>query len=192
MNAMNRKLGVARTPTDDARRANATRRWGWPLLLAAVWTYLPADAWALPMTIQHIDGVGDFKNPFVPDFYQHQKAGDDANRAAERDVTFDDAAARPATVPDYATSPNWWENGGGWCCVAAIVDSLYWLEQAYGIQGLYTRADKEAAFQAANGRAPTWQEKMIFAIEDLAKDMGLTGLPGLADPAIPRSVPADF
>jgi hypothetical protein len=157
-------------------------------LLATVAIGLPTGAWALPITINHIAGVGDFKNPFVPDFYQHQKAGNNANRPAERDVTFDDAAARPATVPDYATAPNWWENGGGWCCVVGIVNSLYWLEQAYGIQGLYTRPDKEAAFQAANGRAPTWQERAIFAIEDLAKDMGLTGLPGLADPPIPRSV----
>jgi hypothetical protein len=173
---------------NPGRRSRPLQRWSLRLLLIAMWACLPANVWALPITMRHIAGVGDFKDPFVPDFYQHQKAGDNANQALERDVRFNDAAPRPGVVPDYATTPNWWENGGGWCCVVALVNSFYFLEEAYGIEGLFTRADKEAEFQRAQGRAPTWQERMIFAIEDLAKDMGLTGLPGLADPAIPRHV----
>jgi hypothetical protein len=129
-----------------------------------------------------------FKN-FVPDFYQHQKSGPDTNVPLERDVKFGYTGPAPAAVPSYDTTPEFWEQGGGWCCVAAFVNSFYFLEKNYGITGLFTRPDKEAEFEKAKGRLPTWQEEMIFAIEDLAKDMGLDGMTPIAvDDRIPKHV----
>ena len=127
--------------------------------------FIAPCAWALPIPF--------FKMPFVPDFYQHQKAGDGANVPGEN-LTFAGApplgpAPQPATVPDYATAPNWWENGFGWCCISAHVNSFYFLEKAYSIKGLFTRA---------GGENRTWQEQMIFATEDMAKDV----FPQLGDP----------
>jgi hypothetical protein len=130
------------------------------------------SAWAIPF----------YKTPFVPDFYQHQKSGDGANVPGENlGPGFNDPpptgpAAQPATVPDYATTPNWWEKGGGWCCVAAFVNSFYFLEKAYGIMGLFTRP---------GGETKSWQEQMIFAIEDMAKDIGFTDVPS------PLAVPTE-
>src|SRR5258706_14969647 len=73
-----------------------------------------------------------FKN-FVPDFYQHQKSGPDTNVPLERDVKFGYAGPAPAAVPSYDTTPEFCEQGGGWCCVAACVNSFYFLEKNYGI-----------------------------------------------------------
>jgi hypothetical protein len=120
-----------------------------------------------------------FKNN-VPDFYQHQKSGPDTNVPLDNDLRFGYAGPAPGAVPSYDTTPEFWEQRGGWCCVAAFVDSFYFLEKTYGITGLFTRPDKEAKFEKDNMRKPTWQEQMIFAIEDLAQDMGLDGMTPIA------------
>jgi hypothetical protein len=63
-------------------------------------------------------------------------------------------------------TPNWWEDGGGWGCITACVDSFYYLEKQFDFTGL--RPDSVGH---------TWQEQMVYAIEDMANDVfGLTGL----------------
>ncbi len=130
-------------------------------------------------------GTPIFVKPNVPDFYQHQKAGDDANKDPLVDKAFDSPAPRgpaprpadPPGVPSYDTGTNWWERGGGWCCVTAFVNSFYFLEKTYGFTGFFTRPEAEAAFAATHmGNLPTWQQEMIYATEDMARDLGFTNM----------------
>jgi uncharacterized repeat protein (TIGR01451 family) len=105
------------------------------------------------------DTVPFFK-PDLPDFYQHQKSGPFVNVEMDRDMDFSKTpAGRPGTVPDYDLTTEWWEKGFGWCCVAAFVNSFYYLEKHFGYDGLFTRT---------GGEEKTWQEQMVFAIEDFA------------------------
>lgn len=72
----------------------------------------------------------------LPDFFQHQKSGPKVNVPGEN-LDFDNPVPRPATVPSYDLTTQWWENGGGWCCVTAFVDSFYYLEKHFGYDGFF-------------------------------------------------------
>jgi hypothetical protein len=112
--------------------------------------------------------------PNLPDFYQHQKSGPAVNVPGEN-LDFSKAAPRPdpSHVPSYDLTPNWWESGGGWCCIAAYVNSLYYLEKTFDFPGLFTRP---------GGDAHTWQEQMIYAIEDMASQVFGLGVPMITIP----------
>ncbi|MGD9614907.1 MAG: PEP-CTERM sorting domain-containing protein [Alphaproteobacteria bacterium] len=120
-----------------------------------------------------------FFKPFLPDFYQHQKAGPTVNVPNDADVDFGNAAPQPPNnqIPSYAMTPDWWEDGGGWCCITAFVNSFYFLEKRYDWNGLFTRPD---------GAGKTWQEQMVYAIEDMAIEV--FGLEGNAPVPIPKYV----
>jgi hypothetical protein len=107
-----------------------------------------------------------FFKPNIPDFYQHQKAGPLVNVPNDSDMNFNNPVPQPAVVPSYDLSPTWWEDGGGWCCVAAFVNSFYFLEKTDGYDGLFTRT---------GGEGKSWQELMIYAVEDMAKDYIIDG-----------------
>jgi len=109
---------------------------------------------------------GPFFKPDLPDFYQHQKAGPLVNVPNEA-LNFTNPVPQPATVPSYDVGPTWWENGGGWCCVTAFVNSFYYLEKHFGYDGFFTRTGEPAG--------TTWQQEMIFAIEDFAKEFIING-----------------
>ena len=91
--------------------------------------------------------------PNVPDFYQHQKSGPLVNVPGEN-LNFTNPVPQPPAneIPSYSMTPDWWENGGGWCCITAYVNSFYYLEQQFGFTGLFTRPD---------GAGHTWQEQMV-------------------------------
>lgn len=109
-----------------------------------------------------------YVQPDLPDFFQHQKASAFVNVPGEN-VDFTHAAPQPPAdqIPSYGPTPRWWESGSGWCCISAYVNALFSLETRFDFPGLFTRPD-------ADGHP--WQERMIFAIEDMAnKVLGLTG-----------------
>jgi hypothetical protein len=103
-----------------------------------------------------------FFKPHLPDFYQHQKSGPKVNVEDDDKIDFSNPTPRPNTVPSYDLATEWWENGGGWCCVAAFVSPFYYLEKQFGYDGLFTRT---------GGEAKTWQEQMVFATEDFAVNL---------------------
>ncbi len=118
--------------------------------------------------------------PNLPDFYQHQKSGPLVNVPGE-DLNFTNPVPQPPDnqIPSYSMTPDWWENGGGWCCIAAYVNSFYYLEKQFDFTGLFTRPD---------GVGHTWQEQMVYAIEDMANDVfGLTG-PSITIPQYVRKL----
>ena len=123
--------------------------------------------------------------PNLPDFYQHQKSGPLVNVPGEN-LDFTNPVPQPPAnqIPSYDTTPDWWENGFGWCCVTAYVNSFYYLEKQFGFTGLFTRPD-------AAGH--TWQEQMVYAIEDMANDVfGLTtGGVGITIPEYVRELESE-
>lgn len=112
-------------------------------------------------------GPISFIKPHVPDFYQHQLAPDAVNVEKDADIDFNKAQPKRATVPAYDQTPLWWEDGGGWCCVAAHVNSFYFLEKQYGYDGLFTRD---------GGELQPWLNQMTYAIEDMAEDLFFNSL----------------
>lgn len=124
------------------------------LIVAAVWLWAPGAA-----------GGPLFFKPDLPDFYQHQKSGSDPAKPfkqpdlapADPPIVVDPVTGMEQIKPGF-TNGNWWENSGGWCCVAAFVNSFHFLDRN-GFPGLF------------NGDpAKPWQQRMAFAIEDLAID----------------------
>jgi hypothetical protein len=97
----------------------------------------------------------------LPDFYQHQLARDSANVENDALLDFGPDGPVPAGKPSYDLTDKWWEKGGGWCCVAAHVNSFYFLEKTYGYDGLFT---------PEGGDARTWLELMVYSIEHMAID----------------------
>jgi hypothetical protein len=109
----------------------------------------------------------------MPDFYQHQKAG---NGGANPGVNIPSEPAppdgQPGNTPSYdpAFPPNattrgmplWWEKNGGWCCIAAWADAMYYLDTQLGFNGL-----------AIHEAGHTWQQNMTYITEDLA--LGVLG-----------------
>lgn len=112
----------------------------------------------------------------MPDFYQHQKAGNNGANPGTNIAPFPPAPdAQPGNTPSYnpAFPPNattrgtplWWESGGGWCCISAYADAMYYMDTQLGFNGLGIHA-----------AGHTWQEYMTYITEDLA--LGLFGLGG--------------
>lgn len=129
---------------------------------------------AVGIILQGTFSYAQFFKPHVPDFYQHQKAPPQINVESEDDIVADNfshSAPRPATVPSYDTGPTWWENGGGWCCVSAYVNSFYYMEKNFGYDGFFTRT---------GGESRTWQEQMIYATEDFANTLIELGTESIA------------
>ncbi len=117
-----------------------------------------------------------FFKPDVPDFYQHQQSGSDPAQPfnmpelAPADPPIVMQGGMERLMPGF-TNGNWWEDGGGWCCVTAFVNSFYFLDR-HGFRGLFD-----------GDPTKPWQERMAFAIEDLA--IGLLGLvPDGGDPTV--------
>lgn len=116
--------------------------------------------------------------PDLPDFYQHQWSGSSAvapynNPGAGTAKPFalpggaGGAYANPATpsyvraVPVANAGPGvQWENTGGWCWPASFTDILYQLDH-HGAAGLFTHTPG-----LGDPAAPTWLQRMTYAIED--------------------------
>jgi len=113
-----------------------------------------------------VQGTPVFLN--MPDFYQHQKAGNNGANPGTNIAPFPPTPdAQPGTTASYdpAFPPNattrgnplWWERGGGWCCISAYADAMYYIDTQLGYNGL-----------AIHAGGHTWQEYMTFITEDLA------------------------
>lgn len=143
---------------DASRRTSGIVGWVGTLVLAG-FLLVPSAARAVPYFL-----------PNLPDFYQHQLSGPKVNVENDALIDFAPPDAMPASAPNYDMTVNWWEDGFGWCCVTAFVNSFYYLEKRFNWPGLFTRP---------GGEKKTWQEQMVYAIEDMAiKYFGLKG-PGL-------------
>ncbi len=130
-------------------------------------------------------GIPFFK-PNLPDFYQHQKSGSDPAKPYGIPALAPDDPPNPLR-PGY-TNGNWWEDKGGWCCIAAFTNSFYFLDKR-GFHGLFDHSEKSPS--GLGGRPEdqgrSWQERMAYAIEDLAIDTFGLGLNGDPDGAGPRT-----
>jgi len=106
----------------------------------------------------------------VPDFYQHQRSPTPAvNQEDDTKIDFSKAAAKPASAPSFdLNGPTWWEDGGGWCCMSALVDNFYYLEKAFGWQGFFTRGDRSDPAKKFDNTLGDWQQQMVYDTEDAA------------------------
>jgi hypothetical protein len=130
-----------------------------------------------------VQGVPFFK-PDLPDFYQHQKSGSDPAKAYNAPDLAPSDPPNPLR-PGY-TNPDWWEDGGGWCCIAAFTNSFYFLDK-HGAPGLFDHSNLDPVVGPPFHGGRTWQERMAYAIEDLAIDTFGLQLGGDPDGGGPRT-----
>src|SRR6266545_5900115 len=172
------KLAFPQTANEghlEANMANRHRPWTSQIIVVIVavlaWT---ASAQSVP-----------FFKPDLADFYQHQKSGSDPARPFGIPALAPNDPPAPLQ-PGY-TNGNWWEDGGGWCCIAAFTNSFYFLDK-HGFPGLFDHSNLDPVVGPPFHAGRTWQERMAYAIEDLAIDLfGLTLGPDPDGPLGPRT-----